>query len=213
MNEDKFNKILDSYMQRLKLLDDSITQKDQFKWNEGSVSYKLDIGSMCNRKSLRVHIPRFVDKVFVGDNQDYMGLKAQRYMSNIKLKRSAILDIYTYSNTHDFNQAFLAVDSLNILGEDAIFSGQYASVLVIDSIRLSDTVPYIGSYAFCVSKQCSIDIQKLKDCKIDPRFLYVKPHSGEGIKPKIICNKHQYNYFLHNRSFKYSDNLVLSNDK
>lgn len=197
-------------MQKMKLIDNKTTSRDQFYLNNGLVNYHVDIGTLQNQ--LKVIVPRFVDRAFISDQYKRLAMAKMPYNASLSLEGIPELDVYTYSNIHDFNQEFLPVGTLRVLGDEAIFPGQYASMIVLRNIILSDTITYIGSYAFCIGRQCQIDIQRLKDCKIDPRFLYIKPSTVKNDNHKIICNKQQYNYFIHNRSFKYSNILVLNRE-
>ena len=47
---------------------------------------------------------------------------------------------------------------MTIIGNGAIESGQYSSIMICNSLVLDGDIPYIGSYALCVGDKCIVDI-------------------------------------------------------
>ena len=183
-------------MNKLLLVDDKITSRDQFQLSENLVSYRLDIQKIDVQRDVSIKIPKFVDRA-------YIGVQGYNKLTGIMDK----VQIETYSGTHDIGQQFLKFGKLTIIGNGAIESGQYRSIMICGSLVLDGDIPYIGSYALCVGDKCIVDIQRLKDSKIDKQiyvqFLYVKSCGNRKQNIKILCNRQQYKRLMQDANFKY----------
>lgn len=199
MDFDTFDNLINRYMNKLLLVDDKITSRDQFQLSENLVSYRIDIQKVDIQHDVSIRIPKFVDRA-------YIGVQGYNKLTGIMDK----VQIETYSGTHAIGQQFLKFGKLTIIGNGAIESGQYRSIMICSSLVLDGDIPYIGSYALCVGDKCIVDIQKLKDSKIDTRFLYVKPSGNRKQNIKILCNRQQYKRLMQDANFKYKGFVVLS---
>lgn len=200
MDKQEYERKISEYLHRARVAGANISRKN-FSITDSGVQCQVgcsDISGNCGNNVFRV--PSFAKK-----------LKFESNFSTTEVLQQ--INISLYASTHNVDtRSLVKVAKLEIIGDQHIEQQQYNQLLVTRSISAGGNTSYIGSYAFYVKDGCIVDIQKLKNCELDARFLFIKDFRGGSSKSRIICNEKQFKQLKGCRGFAYSK-ILVTDDK
>lgn len=220
MTQDELDDLVFNLQRKMQLQEVYIFQSDHFKLVNDEVVMSVNIG--INDYEHSIYVPPFVSILVLTDSS-WLGARPQNHMlksiringKGLKLAQSNGLRVQT-----------MYIDNIKTIAPQML-----QCIEVLDKLIISGDAYSIGSYAFNVGQQCSVDIRKCDNAIIDPRFLSIHTYnpnydrrktnlmglSGKdrdlaeariGRSAKIICTPKQYKKLQQDKLFRYRQKLV-----